>query len=859
MRTHRVAVMSRILVLDGRALLERAFYAAPPNAFRSTAGHSSSAVATVLGLLARVVVDEQPTHIVATLGAPASTTPVAQQEAPLAAALHALAVRTVCVQDVSSTEVAAALGKALAVPTGADPARQVMVCSPRREVLQLASSSCTVLLAAANLAGVVRYCPAEVKVRVGVEPAQVPSLLALIGDTGAGLPGIPGIGAATATRLLGEYGDLDGVLQRAASVPGRPGQALRAHAEQARATVQIATLQGDAPVVLAVDELTRAPIDGGTATAVLHDLGIPSGDIIHELTQAPPALVERPALTRRTVAPGELGAWLNAHAAPGVTTALVALDGTLGIAASDGAGATTSLDALDAADRQVLAAWVGDPACGLVMHDAKATIHALERVLPRVCASGLVGDTMLAGYLLDPAVPAPALDDVAHTYLPAATLADTSDAGDAAARARRVLDMSDALEITLEQAGAGHLYRDIETPLTTMLARMETTGVAVDVDVLAVLAGDYAGQAADAQARAHAAIGSHPVNLASPTALQEVLFGQLRMPGGRRTRTGYSTDVDAITKLRATHPHLFLDALQDHRDAAKLRGIVDSLTRAIEDDGRIHTTFQQAQTATGRLSSSAPNLQNVPVRSEQGRRIRAAFVPGPGFESLMSVDYAQIELRIMAHASGDTALIDAITAGEDLHTTVAALVHQISTTDVTPTQRTAVKAMTYGLAYGLSSHGLAAQLGTTRDEARDLAARFFTRFGAVRDYLRGTVQAARATGYTQTLLGRRRYLPDLDSTRRTAAERAALNAPIQGTAADLTKLAMLATERALTTAGLTSRVLLQVHDELLLEIAPSEHDTVTRLLHDTLTSIYPLRVPLQVSIGTGPTWRDAEH
>lgn len=854
--------MSRILVLDGRALLERAFYVAPPRAFRSAVGVSTSAVATVLGLVARVVVDEQPTHLVATLGGAAPASAGAQQEAPLAAALAALAVTTVQAQDATSTETAAALAAALATPTGDDPARQVMVCSPRRETLQLASASCTVLLAAANLSGVVRYSPAEVKARLDVEPAQVPSLLALIGDPGAGLAGISGVGAATATRLLGEHGDLAGILRCAATVPGRAGQALRAHAEQACAVLRSVTLEGPVPVSVDVEGLVRGPIDEDVATGVLHDLGIPAGDMIHALTQVPLVVADRPALTRHPLAPGALGAWLRAHAAPGTTTALVALDGHLGVAGSGGAGAATLLSALDDSDRMALTAWLGDPACAVVMHNAKTTVHALERVLPGVGAAGLAGDTMLAGYLLDPAVPSPALDDVAQTYLPAATLAATSDPGDAAARARRVLDVSDALDVTIEQAGAGHLYRDVETPLAGVLARMETTGVAVDVDVLAVLAGDYAGRAADAQSRAHAAIGGHPVNLASPTALQEVLFGQLRMPGGRRTRTGYSTDADAITKLRVTHPHPFLDALQDYRDAAKLRGIVDSLASAVDDDGRIHTTFQQAQTATGRLSSTSPNLQNVPVRSEQGRRIRAAFVPGCGFEALMSVDYAQIELRIMAHASGDTALIDAITAGEDLHTTVAALVHQIPASDVTPTQRTAVKAMTYGLAYGLSSHGLAAQLGITRDEARDLAGRFFTRFGAVRDYLRGTVQTARATGYTQTLLGRRRYLPGLDSddrARRTAAERAALNAPIQGTAADLMKLAMLATDRALTTAGLRSRVLLQVHDELLLEIAPDEHDTVTGLVHDTLTGIYPLRVPLQVSIGTGPTWRHSEH
>ena len=405
----------------------------------------------------------------------------------------------------------------------------------------------------------------------------------------------------------------------------------------------------------------------------------------------------------------------------------------------------------------------------------------------------------------------------------------------------------------------------MELPLVAVLAGMERTGIAADTDHFAGMSASLGGQVKEAEQAAYAVVG-HEFNLGSPKQLQQVLFTELGLQKTKRIKTGYTTDSEALTGLLAQTGHPVLEHLLRHRDVARLKSIVDSLIPMADEQGRIHTTFNQMIAATGRLSSTDPNLQNIPIRTEEGRRIREGFIVGTAgagaFDCLLTADYSQIELRIMAHMSEDAALIEAFGSGHDFHAATASRVFGVPPDQVSPELRARIKAMNYGLAYGLSAYGLSQQLRITADEARGLMGEYFERFGGVRDYLRSIVDQARKDGYTETILGRRRYLPDLLSDnrqRREMAERMALNAPIQGSAADIIKVAMLAVDRALGEQGLRSRMLLQVHDELVFEVAPGELYALRELVTSNMCGAAELGVPLQVSIGTGRTWAEAGH
>jgi DNA polymerase-1 len=389
---------------------------------------------------------------------------------------------------------------------------------------------------------------------------------------------------------------------------------------------------------------------------------------------------------------------------------------------------------------------------------------------------------------------------------------------------------------------------------------MERVGIAMDIDHLESLQSKLTDQVRQAAQDAYDCVGKE-FNLGSPKQLQALLFDELKLPKTRKVKTGYTTDAEALQGLQGAHP--VIDCLLRHREFAKLLMTVEKqLLPMVGDDGRIHTTYNQLVASTGRLSSDNPNLQNIPIRTAQGREIRQAFMAGAGYDELLTADYSQIEMRILAHLSEDEGLIDAFTAGEDLHTTTASRVFDVPPDQVDPELRRRIKAMSYGLAYGLSAYGLSMQLGITPDEARQQMNAYFERFGGVRDYLHDVVDQARRDGYTETILGRRRYLPDLTSDnaqRRQMAERMALNAPIQGSAADIIKLAMLGVDRALRAEGLRSRMLLQVHDELLFEVAAGERQQLEALVRREMGTAYPLTLPLDVSVGAGRTWDDAGH
>ena len=593
--------------------------------------------------------------------------------------------------------------------------------------------------------------------------------------------------------------------------------------------------------------------------------------------EAPPA--EGIDLDGSVLGSGELAPWLAQHgtAVLGLATVDTWQLGTgsvteVALAAAGGAAAWFDPAGLDEADENAFAAWLADADRPKVLNNAKGVMRVFAEHGWSV--AGITMDTALAAYLVKPGRRSFDLDALSLEYLgrelvPAAAdgqLAfgaedEGAEADTLMVRARTILDLGTAFGDRLKEVNAEGLLKDVELPTSTLLARLERHGIAADRAHLEAMEQQFAAAVQQAVKEAHAAAG-HEFNLGSPKQLQEVLFGELGLPKTKKTKTGYTTDADALAWLAAQTDNELPVIMLRHREQAKLRVTVEGLVKSIAADGRIHTTYNQTVAATGRLSSTDPNLQNIPVRTDEGRAIRRGFVVGEGFESLMTADYSQIELRVMAHLSEDEGLIEAFTSGEDLHTTVASQVFGVERSGVDAEMRRKIKAMSYGLAYGLSAFGLSGQLGIEAGEARALMDTYFERFGGVRDYLRRVVDDARATGYTETMLGRRRYLPDLNSDnrqRREMAERMALNAPIQGTAADIVKVAMLNVDRALCDAALSSRMLLQVHDEIVLEIAPGERAAVEELVRREMAGAVSLRAPLDVSVGVGADWESAAH
>ncbi|HLR95358.1 MAG TPA: DNA polymerase I, partial [Jiangellaceae bacterium] len=765
---------------------------------------------------------------------------------------------------------------------------EVAICTGDRDALQLVNEQVTVLYPRKGVSDLARMTPGAVQEKYGLSPEQYPDYAALRGDPSDNLPGIPGVGEKTASKWIVQFGSLEELVNRVDEVKGKVGDALREHLAQVLTNRRLTELMSDVPVALGTDDLIRRPWDRDAVHQVFDTLQfrVLRERLYETLEPTEPEASAGYDLDLTELGTGQVGGWVRDHlmTAQPDDRAGIAVRGTwgqgtgdavcLGLAAPDGAGAWVEVGDLDADDDTALAEWLSDSAFGKVLHDAKGQAHALGA--RGWMLDGLVRDTAIAAFIARPGQRSYDLADLVVRFVgrelrpqetgAAAQLsldgADEHDAGvDDAVRARAVVDLAAALDTELGKGGGVDLLEQVEIPLVGVLGEMERTGIAADVDYLSGLEAQFSAGVAQAAGDAYDAIG-HEVNLGSPKQLQVVLFEELDMPKTKRTKTGYTTDADALADLYATTEHPFLEALLRHRDQSRLRVTVEGLLRSVADDGRIHTTFHQTIAATGRLSSTDPNLQNIPVRTEAGRQIRAGFVVGSGYDTLMTADYSQIEMRIMAHLSDDAGLIEAFSSGMDFHSVMAARVFNVEATEVTPEMRAKIKAMNYGLAYGLSAFGLSRQLGISTSEAQGLMDEYFVRFGGVRDYLREVVDRARAEGWTETMLGRRRYLPDLLSDnrqRREMAERMALNAPIQGTAADLIKVAMLGVHRALRGAGLRSRMLLQVHDELVLEIAPGERKEVEALVAEQMGAAHDLQVDLDVSTGFGHSWQDAAH
>nr|WP_312886783.1 DNA polymerase I [Actinocrinis puniceicyclus] len=898
----------KLLLLDGHSMAYRAFYALPAENFTISTGQATNAIYGFTSMLINVVRDEAPTHLAVAFDVSRSTL----KRTELFPAYKAQRASTPA-QFVGQVELLSELLAALRVPvfrmegseaddliaTLADRAAgegfEVSIVSGDRDTLQLVNDRVTVLYPRKGVADLVRFTPEAVEEKYGLSPQQYPDFAALRGDPSDNLPSIPGIGEKTAAKWIREFGSLAQLVERVDEVKGKVGEALRAHLEQVRTNRLLTELDRRVPLEFEPADLVRTPGDPAAVDQLFTTLEFRAlrgrvGDVFG-LDAAGPAAeaagADEPHLDTTVLLTGELAPWIAAHAT-GTEPLGIAVEGRWGrgagqltavaLAAGDAHAAFFTPDSLDPDDEAAFAALLADPARPKILHDAKGPILALAA--HGFEFAGLGGDTALAAYLVQPGMRTADLSDLVRQYLgreltapqPDGQLAldvlgEQEEAPTGLMRAASVLiELSAKLEQELDRRAesaqvAENLLRGVELPLVLLLSRMERAGIAADREYLSDLEVGFAADVKHAVEEAHAATGVQ-FNLGSPKQLQEILFDQLKLPKTKKIKTGYTTDADALTWLAGQTDHPLPVILLRHRDVNRLRTTVEGLIKTVLDDGRIHTTFNQMVAATGRLSSVDPNLQNIPVRTEEGRRIRKAFVAGPGYDTLMTADYSQIEMRIMAHLSGDEGLIEAFNSGEDLHSSVAARVFGVPPKQVTADLRRKVKAVSYGLAYGQSAYGLAQNLGVSNAEATRMMEDYFARFGGIRDYLRAVVDEARKTGYTQTVLGRRRFLPDLTATNphlRQMAERMALNAPIQGSAADIIKVAMLRVDDALRERRLKSRLLLQVHDELVLEVCDEEREDVERLVREQMGAAYQLRVPLDVSVGFGRDWQDAVH
>ncbi|WP_434811187.1 DNA polymerase I [Microbacterium sp. bgisy189] len=869
-----------LLVVDGHSLAYRAFFALPVDNFSTKDGQHTNGIYGFLSMFVNLVKAEQPTHLAvafdtsrqsfrtreyAEYKANRSESPAEfKGQIPLLQdCLAAMNVTVLTKEDFEADDILATLAT-----QGAEQGYEVLVCSGDRDTIQLVTDDVTLLYPSVQgVSQLKRYTPATVVEKYGLPPQNYPDIAALVGETSDNLPGVPKVGEKTAVKWLTQFGSLDALLERADEIKGVVGGNLRDHLDDVRRNRALNALLRDVELEVAPADLAMRAIDAQAVRDIFARLEFRTllPRVFEAMGADPAESVSEPA--QQAPIPSEpdpvaLAAWVEAAAGDvGVTlTVDGGLPGRIGLATPDAAVEATWTDEVAAA----LTPWLTGDA-PKVLADAKTQVKALRRAGIRL--RGLACDVVLAGWLLRPSFPDKGLGDLVDRYLdeklPEADptqLVPETEGATPGQLSWYVLRVAEALRAELP-ASVSTVLTDIELPTLDTLADMELAGVAVSHEKLSSFSTELAARADTIAQEAYSAIGRE-VNLGSPKQLQEVLFEQLELPKTRKTKTGYSTDAAVLADLQESNPHPFLNLLLQHREATKLRQIIESLDVAIAADGRVHTTYVQTGSQTGRLSSTDPNLQNIPIRNEESRRIRSAFEVGEQFETLLTADYSQIEMRIMAHLSEDPGLIEAFNSGEDLHRFVGSRVFGVEPADVTPAMRTKVKAMSYGLVYGLSAFGLSKQLRIEQAEAKQLMLDYFARFGAVRDYLRESVAQARVDGYTETIFGRRRPFPDLGSPNRVLrenAERAALNAPIQGSAADIMKIALFRIHDELVDKGLASRVLLQIHDELVVEVAAGEWDEVEGIVRERMGDAADLTVPLDVQIGRGGDWDVAGH
>lgn len=889
----------QFLILDGHSLAYRAFHALPVENFATSSGQHTNAVYGFVSMLVNVLKDRQPTHLVVAFDVSretfrsarypeykatrAKTPPEFKGQVELIKqVLEALNIPVVTADGFEADDILCTLANSCDIP--------VNIISGDRDSFQLVTERVTILYPRKGMSDLAIMTPAAVSEKYGVPPERYRDLAAMVGESSDNLPGVPGVGPKTAAKWITQYGGLTEILDVADEISGKVGEALRAHVDQVKLNFELNRLVDDAPVNSELETYVRHDYDAAVVHAVLDSLEFsalrprlfaawPSKSSNSDISGDVAALevsIEQVTVETKQLSGKSLVKWLNDRNSNEIA---ISCAGTWG----QGSGSLTAVSFI-APDHSCVWADFSDSASEMldwfassapkIMHDAKGPALAIRASGSEL--RGLVFDTAIAAYLLSPGGRNFDLADLVERYLKRIldlghvsasaqlSLDGSSEiSGDAlAAQAAAIQDLAVSLRTELEKRASLELLTEVELPLVTLLAKMEAAGIAVDVKAMKKLEQGFDADATAAVKQAHDSVG-HEFNLGSPKQLQEVLFEERGLPKTKKIKTGYTTDAESLQGLLAKFPDdELLTALLRYREVSKLRQTVTGLLGCVANDDRIHTSFNQMIAATGRLSSTEPNLQNIPIRTTEGVAIRNTFVVGKGFETLLTADYSQIEMRVMAHLSKDEGLIAALTSGEDLHTTVGSQVFDVPAAKVDADMRRQIKAMSYGLAYGLSAYGLAQQLGIGNNDAKSLMETYFERFGGVRDYLANVVVEARKLGYTESIMGRRRYLPDLNSDNRQLrdmAERMALNAPIQGSAADLVKVAMLKVGAALDQAKVKSQLLLQVHDELVVEVAPGELEQVTQIVVENMESVGNLLVPMAVSVGTGKTWAKAGH
>ncbi|MEI8222160.1 MAG: DNA polymerase I [Actinomycetes bacterium] len=857
--------MKRLLLVDGHSLAYRAFYALPVENFGTSSGQPTNAIYGFSSMLLNLIRDEEPTHIAVAFDVSRKTfrsekfpeykaqrakTPdeFRSQMDYLYQMVTALGIRTFAIEGFEADDVIATFAK-----EAESEEFEVLISTGDRDSFQLISERITVLYPRKGMSDLARMTPDAVKEKYGLTPSQYHDFAALRGDPSDNLPSVPGVGEKTATKWIQDYGDIQGLLSHADEIPGKVGESLRAHVESVKLNHELTQLIHDVDVKASVSDLEWK--------------GFNSADVLHLLDQ-----LEIKALRDRIKSmSGEVEADVPLaksnvdsieKSSKEISSLVSKHSGDIAFHAEIIEGKITGYSvALDSA--QVFVDPSGTPGEWLSNSRITKIVHGSKILARYLDIQGVVFDTELAAYLINPGGRNISIEDLVERYLGLHLEQEVEDLfstfnGSHTAHLHTLRPM---LQKEIDERKMGSLLLDLELPTSLLLAQMEATGIAVDRPHLNELVTFFRTEVATETESAHKHAGRE-FNVGSPKQLQVILFDELKLPKTKKIKTGFTTDAESLEWLAAKTGHPLLQNLLRIRETSKLMTTIDGLLAATSTDNRIHTTFQQTTTATGRLSSTDPNLQNIPVRTEEGRRIRDCFIASSPYEELLTADYSQIEMRIMAHLSQDAGLTEAFHSGEDLHNTVASRVFGVDANQVNPEMRRQIKAMSYGLAYGLSAFGLSQQLDLSPTEASTLMGHYFERFGGIRDYLKNVVEEARKVGYTETILGRRRYLPDLSSDnrqRRETAERMALNAPIQGSAADIIKVAMLNVHSSLVKVGVKSRLLLQVHDELIIEIFPGERDQVSHIVKTQMENAVKLSLPLAVNIGTGKSWDLAAH
>jgi len=875
-----------LLLIDGHSLAFRAFYALSPDSFRIPSGQHTNAVHGFISMMLNILQNEKPTHLAVAFdlsrssfrtdeypeykGTRGDTPPEFNgQTELLVEALEAMGIVTLTKVNYEADDIIASLAD-----QGAAAGYRVLIVSGDRDTFQLIQDDVTILYPVKGVMNLNRMTDEAVVEKYGIHAKQYPDLAALVGETSDNLPGVPGVGPKTAAKWLVQYGNLDGVLKAAHDIPGKVGESLREHQGLAVRNRRLNHLVRDLDVGYTFDAFTLKPVEEdkvretfaklhfrsllervlkargttGTRTVVVDDS--PVEEVV---------VVKQEALDLPKANSLDLKAVLKSKE-PVAVFLRFEEEGSrslleVGFASKDKRGSVATSD-------KTLHDYLASDSPKIVF-DSKNAERSLIEIGDSL--SGVTDDQLLGSYIDNPLRKGYEIESLVEEYLGVSLAAATDEIAEnlptASELAWYLFQLNETVGRRLTDSKQTVVYKDIELPSSHTLARMETSGITLDVKTLDKMIQELDSEISQIAADCYKIIGKE-INLASPKQLQTVLFEDLGMKGTSKVKTGFSTNAEALTTLFEQTAHPFLEKLLQHRELTKIRQIVETIIKSVADDGRIHTSYVQTGTSTGRLSSENPNLQNIPIRSERGRKIRDSFVVGKGYDHILTADYSQIEMRILAHLSGDAGLIEAFKSGEDLHRFVGSRIYGVKPEEVTSAMRSKVKAMSYGLVYGLSEYGLAKQLRISNADAKQLMADYFERFGGVKRYLAQVVDEAKLDGFTKTTYGRRRPFDDLNSkifALKENARRAALNAPIQGTAADIMKLAMINVDKALVRAGVKSRILLQVHDELVLEIAKGELEQVQDIVIKEMISASKLDVPLEVNVGVGKSWGEAAH